>query len=95
MEEAALALLVDAALPKRRILEIYLNVIEWGPGLYGLVPASRHYFGKPPAALTPEGDRLSCVPDPEPGALPPGAHGRPGGAGHGAADGEPARQAAP
>ena len=54
MEEAALALLVDAALPKRRILEIYLNVIEWGPGLYGLVPAARHYFGKPPGALTPK-----------------------------------------
>jgi membrane peptidoglycan carboxypeptidase len=52
MEEAALALLVDAALPKRRILEIYVNVIEWGPGLYGLVPAARHYFGKEPAALT-------------------------------------------
>ena len=54
MEEAALALLVDAALPKRRILEIYVNVIEWGPGLYGLVPAARHYFGKAPAALTPK-----------------------------------------
>jgi membrane peptidoglycan carboxypeptidase len=54
MEEAALALLVDAALPKRRILEIYVNVIEWGPGLYGLVPAARHYFGKVPAALTPK-----------------------------------------
>jgi hypothetical protein len=54
MEEAALALLVDAALPKRRILEIYLNVIEWGPGLYGLVPAARHYFGKAPAELTPK-----------------------------------------
>ncbi len=54
MEEAALALLVDAALPKRRILEIYLNVIEWGPGLYGLVPAARHYFGKSPGQLTPK-----------------------------------------
>jgi penicillin-binding protein 1A len=54
MEEAALALLVDAALSKRRILEIYLNVIEWGPGLYGLAPAARHYFGKAPAALTPK-----------------------------------------
>jgi hypothetical protein len=54
MEEAALALLVDAALPKRRILEIYVNVIEWGPGLYGLVPAARHYFGKSPASLTPK-----------------------------------------
>ena len=54
MEEAALALLVDAALPKRRILEIYLNVIEWGPGLYGLGPAARHYFGKTPAELSPK-----------------------------------------
>lgn len=54
MEEAALALLVDAALPKRRILEIYVNVIEWGPGLYGIGPASRHYFGKTPGELTPK-----------------------------------------
>lgn len=52
IEEAALALVVDAALPKSRILEIYVNVIEWGPNLYGLLPASRHYFGKPPTALT-------------------------------------------
>ena len=40
-------------MPKSRILEIYVNVIEWGPGLYGLVPAARHYFGKTPAELTP------------------------------------------
>ena len=54
VEEAALALLVDAAIPKSRILEIYVNVIEWGPGLHGLVPAARHYFGKTPAQLTPK-----------------------------------------
>ena len=54
LEEAALALLVDAAIPKSRILEIYVNVIEWGPGLYGLVPAARHYFAKAPAQLTPK-----------------------------------------
>jgi hypothetical protein len=52
LEEAALALLVDAGVPKARILEIYLNVIEWGPNLYGLVPAARHYFGKTPGELT-------------------------------------------
>jgi penicillin-binding protein 1A len=51
-QEAALALMMDAAVPKTRILEIYLNVIEWGPGLYGLGPASRHYFGKDPSQLT-------------------------------------------
>ena len=39
---------------KRRILEIYLNVIEWGPGLYGLRPAAHHYFGKDPGALSPK-----------------------------------------
>ena len=52
VEEAALALMVDGALTKARILEIYVNVIEWGPGLYGLVPAARHYFGKTPRELT-------------------------------------------
>ncbi|HEV7498372.1 MAG TPA: biosynthetic peptidoglycan transglycosylase, partial [Vicinamibacteria bacterium] len=62
LEEAALALLVDAGLPKERILEIYVNVIEWGPSLYGLVPAARHYFGKTPGELTPrEMVFLICV----------------------------------
>jgi hypothetical protein len=54
LEEASLALLLDSALGKRRVLEIYLNVIEWGPGLYGLRPAARHYFGKEPRELTPK-----------------------------------------
>ncbi|HEY8150803.1 MAG TPA: biosynthetic peptidoglycan transglycosylase [Vicinamibacteria bacterium] len=62
LEEAALALLVDAAVPKERILEIYVNVIEWGPNLYGLVPAARHYFGKTVGELTPrEMVFLVCV----------------------------------
>ncbi|PYQ51999.1 MAG: hypothetical protein DMF78_12145 [Acidobacteria bacterium] len=62
VEEAALALIVDAAVPKARLLEIYLNVIEWGPGLYGLVPAARHYFAKRPDELTPkETAFLVCV----------------------------------
>ena len=54
LEEASLALLIDSALGKSRVLEIYLNVIEWGPGLYGLRPAARHYFGREPQALTPK-----------------------------------------
>lgn len=37
---------------KRRIMEVYLNVIEWGPGLYGAEAAAQRYFGKPAAALT-------------------------------------------
>ncbi|HET8646962.1 MAG TPA: biosynthetic peptidoglycan transglycosylase, partial [Vicinamibacteria bacterium] len=51
LQELALALLLEATLGKQRILEIYLNVIEWGPGLYGLRPASRRYFGVEPREL--------------------------------------------
>ena len=53
LEEAALALLLDSTLGKPRVLEIYLNVIEWGPGIYGLGPAARHYFDRTPSQLTP------------------------------------------
>lgn len=44
--EAWFALLIEATWPKRRILEVYLNVAELGPGLYGVPAASRVYFGK-------------------------------------------------
>jgi len=66
LEELALALLLDSSLGKERLLEIYLNVIEWGPGLYGLRPAARHYFGKEPANLTPKqmAFLVSLVPGP-------------------------------
>jgi hypothetical protein len=53
LQELPLALLLESALGKERILEIYLNVIEWGPGLYGLRPAARSYFRKEPGSLTP------------------------------------------
>ena len=43
---------LEHTLDKRRILELYLNAAEWGPGIYGIGEASRHYFGKPPSALT-------------------------------------------
>jgi monofunctional biosynthetic peptidoglycan transglycosylase len=43
---------LEAALTKRRILEIYLNVIEWGDGIFGAEAASRAYFGKSASALT-------------------------------------------
>ena len=54
LQELAIAFLLESALGKDRILEIYLNVIEWGPELYGLRPAARHYFAKEPRALTPK-----------------------------------------
>jgi hypothetical protein len=53
LQELPLALLLESALGKKRILEIYLNVIEWGPGLFGLRPAARAYFGREPRDLTP------------------------------------------
>ncbi len=51
-QEAVLTLFLEKFLTKRRILEIYLNVIEWGDGIYGAEAAAQHYFHKPAAALT-------------------------------------------
>ena len=53
-EEALITLMLEAILDKRRILELYLNVIEWGDGIFGAEVASRHYFGLSSAALTAE-----------------------------------------
>jgi hypothetical protein len=53
LQELSLTLLLESALGKNRILEIYLNIIEWGPGLFGLRPAARTYFGREPRELTP------------------------------------------
>jgi monofunctional biosynthetic peptidoglycan transglycosylase len=44
---------LEAELHKRRILELYLNLIEWGDGIWGAEAAARTYFGKPAARLTP------------------------------------------
>jgi len=49
--EAYLSVIAEICLPKRRILEIYLNVVELGPGIYGAGAASKHYFGKSAAEL--------------------------------------------
>lgn len=43
--EAPLALAIDALWPKRRIMQVYLNIIEWGDGIYGAEAAARHHFG--------------------------------------------------
>ena len=53
LQELAITFQLESALGKDRILEIYLNIIEWGPDLRGLRPAARHYFGCEPRALTP------------------------------------------
>jgi len=53
LQELAITFLLESALGKNRILEIYLNIIEWGPDVHGLRPAARRYFGREPLALTP------------------------------------------
>ncbi|MGD9651476.1 MAG: monofunctional biosynthetic peptidoglycan transglycosylase [Candidatus Dadabacteria bacterium] len=64
--ETLIALRLERDIPKARILEIYLNVIEWGEGIFGAEEASRHYFGKPTSLLSlSEAIRLAaCVPNP-------------------------------
>jgi len=66
LQEAAITLMLEQAMSKRRILEIYLNVIEWGNGVFGAEAAARHYFGVSAAQLTPEqAARLAAmVPNP-------------------------------
>jgi monofunctional biosynthetic peptidoglycan transglycosylase len=51
LRELVIARRLEAELPKLRILEIYLNVIEWGDGIYGVEAASRAYFGVSAASL--------------------------------------------
>jgi monofunctional biosynthetic peptidoglycan transglycosylase len=53
LKEARLAWWMERRLGKRRILELYLNVVEFGPGLLGAEAASRHYFGLPARDLDP------------------------------------------
>ncbi len=54
VREAVVTVGLEASLPKRRLMEIYLNVAEWGPGLWGIGPAARHWFGRDARALTPK-----------------------------------------
>lgn len=50
--EAYFTVLIETFWPKRRILEVYLNIAEFGKGVYGVDAASRKYFRKPPARLS-------------------------------------------
>ena len=53
-QEAIITWMLEDALTKRRILELYLNVAEWGDGVFGAEAAARQHFGVPAAALTAE-----------------------------------------
>ena len=54
LHEILIAWELERALSKKRIFELYLNVIEWGTGVYGAEAAARHYFSKPVSDLDPE-----------------------------------------
>ncbi len=61
-QEAAITLMIEATWDKRRILEVYLNVAEWGNGVFGAEAAARHYYGRPAASLGPaEAARLAVM----------------------------------
>jgi len=64
--EIPLAYLADFVIPKKRILELYLNLVEWGPGIFGIEEASRFYYGKNASNLSRnESARLAaCLPAP-------------------------------
>ena len=61
-KEAIITWRLEKALNKRRILELYLNVVEWGEGIFGIEAAAQHHYGKPAIALSPqEAARLAAV----------------------------------
>jgi monofunctional biosynthetic peptidoglycan transglycosylase len=61
-QELVLTLTLEVLLSKKRILEIYLNHVEWGEGVFGAEAAAQHYFRKSASALTPfEASRLAVM----------------------------------
>jgi monofunctional biosynthetic peptidoglycan transglycosylase len=61
-QELILAYMIEWVMPKRRILEIYLNIAEWGVGVFGAQAAAEHYYGTSAARLTgPQAARLAAM----------------------------------
>jgi len=69
--EALIADALERHLAKKRILELYLNVVEWGRGVYGAEAAARHHFGKHAADLSPEEAALLAAMLPSPRTYDP------------------------
>ena len=67
--EAYFTVLIEVSLPKRRILEIYLNIAELGPGIYGVPAASRYYFNRDPLRISNSEAALLAAVLPNPNAL--------------------------
>ena len=64
--EAYYTLLLELFWPKARIMEVYLNIVEWGPGIFGAEAASRAYFNLPAAKLSPSQSALLAAVLPNP-----------------------------
>ena len=64
--ELPLAVYFDAVMSKKRIIEIYLNIAEWGPNVYGIEAAAQHHFGKSAKSLTARQAALLAVTLPNP-----------------------------
>ncbi len=74
--EVPLAVLTDLILPKRRLMEIYLNIAEWGPGIYGIEAAAQHHFKVSAAKLQPRQAAYLAVTLPNPIVRNPAKPGR-------------------
>lgn len=66
LAELPLAVYADFVMPKRRIMEIYLNIAEWGPNIYGIEAAAQHHFGRSAKNLTRRQAALLTVALPNP-----------------------------
>ena len=66
LKEVIITIRLERELPKRRILEIYLNSIEWGNGIFGCEAASRYYFGKSCSSLSPYESAMLAATIPNP-----------------------------
>jgi monofunctional biosynthetic peptidoglycan transglycosylase len=71
-QEAAITVMIELIMDKRRILELYLNVIEWGDGVFGAEAAARHHFGVSAAQLGPEQAARLAAMVPSPRRYSPG-----------------------
>ena len=62
VQEAVITLMLEKMMSKKRILEIYLNIIEWGDGVFGAEAAARHYFGASAMRLSaPQAAHLAAI----------------------------------
>ena len=73
IEEGILTWQLERSLSKRRIFELYLNVVEFGPGVYGAEAASRRYYGKPASQLTDDEAARLAASLPSPASWHPGS----------------------